>query len=99
MKADVHTDVATLLLDGELDARTAPALVPEVARLAESGAAIVRVDASLLIFIDSSGLGALVGARRAAQDRAAQLVLLPSQRLHHLLTRTGLLGYFGLPAS
>lgn len=96
--AAVARDVATLVLVGELDARTAPGLGPEVARLVTSGATAVNVDASLVDFVDSSGLGALVGARRRAADGGAQLVLIPSERLHRLLASTGMLGYFGLSA-
>ena len=89
---------ATLVLHGELDIHTASGVVEEIGRLVASGADDVHIDATLVDFVDSTGLGALVGAHKRATTAGVALRLEPSDRMRRLLARTGLLGFFGLTA-
>jgi len=65
-----------MTLDGEVDVYTAPRLKEELVEMIESGCSNVLVDLESVGFIDSSGLGVLVGGLRRAKehDGAVRLV-------------------------
>ena len=73
MSADTFTCAGDLLerglglvvVTGEVDLETSPLLARELAALGVRGAARFVVDLAAVTFIDSSGLGVLVRARRA----------------------------------
>lgn len=73
MEIDITTDqagdVCTIRIDGEVDVYTAPRLKEELVSAIESGCKNVIVDMEKVGFIDSSGLGVLVGALRRARER------------------------------
>lgn len=73
MELDIRTetdgDVAVLRLEGEVDVYTAPLLKDRLVSVIEAGTVNVLVDLDGVAFIDSSGLGALVGALRRARER------------------------------
>lgn len=56
-------------LVGEVDVYTAPRLKEQLVMLIEDGCTKVVVDLEGVSFIDSSGLGVLVGALRRARER------------------------------
>jgi anti-sigma B factor antagonist len=58
----------TLKVIGEIDVATSPALRRALHELVDQGAAEVVVDLSQTTFIDSSGLGVLVGALRRLRE-------------------------------
>ena len=60
-----HPDLGMLSVRGELDISTSGMLERELGDLLESGAERLEVDLSGVVFIDSSALSALVGARAA----------------------------------
>jgi anti-sigma B factor antagonist len=62
---------------GEIDVATAPELRRELHQLADRGATSIVVDLADVSFVDSSGLGVLVGMlKRVREDgRGCQLVL------------------------
>ena len=81
----------TLALSGEVDPYTAPQLEEALTGLIEGGAPTVRIDASGLAFIDSSGLRVLVDAHRRLGAEASVLVLAGvSPTFRRLLEVTGL---------
>jgi anti-sigma B factor antagonist len=81
---------ALLRLRGELDFETVPQLRGCLTQLDAPGRAIV-LDLSDLVFIDSSGLAALLEARaRAAANDAPLRLQGVSQQVRELLERTGL---------
>jgi anti-sigma B factor antagonist len=84
----------TLFVAGEVDLHTGAQLRSEVFRVIDTGAMGILVDASSVSFVDSTGLGVLVGARKAASAAGVAFQLRPSDRMRHLLTRTGLLQFF-----
>jgi anti-sigma B factor antagonist len=79
-------------LRGSLDIETAPSLRAALIEAADEGKHDIVVDLSHLEFLDSTGLGALMGAHRRALEHGGRLRLIvgdgPIQRL---LTITGLM--------
>ncbi|MBC5810801.1 MAG: STAS domain-containing protein [Candidatus Eremiobacteraeota bacterium] len=79
-------------LHGSLDIATSPSLRAALLEAAEGPGQILVVDLTQLEFLDSTGLGALIGAHRRATERngAVRLVVKEGQILR-LLRITGLL--------
>jgi len=101
---DLHTDVtsdsARLTLKGELDTATAPDLRDHVVRLISEGRTRLTFDCAGLEFIDSTGLGVLIGARARclAANGTVQLAgVRPA--LRRLLAVTGIDGLFPEPSA
>jgi anti-sigma B factor antagonist len=87
-------DTVTLLCHGKVIAETTPILRDEVRRvLAESGTVVL--DLTDVSYLDSSGLGALVGLYASAKRAGKQLKLINlSDRIKELLRITKLLSVF-----
>jgi anti-sigma B factor antagonist len=86
---------ATLHLRGELDVATAPSLRDTVVRMISEGRTHLEFDCTSLSFIDSTGLGVLIGARAralAANGNVALSGVRPA--LQRLLAVTGIEGLF-----
>jgi len=62
-------DVCVLSLDGEVDVYTAPRLREQLGSLVAGGCTHLVVDLTKVAFIDSSGLGVLVGALRRVREK------------------------------
>ena len=79
----VHSDgEALVLLSGELDVATAPALREHLAELASQGLINISVDLSALRFIDSVGLSVFVVAKKHLEHMGGSFLLLrPSPRI------------------
>jgi len=79
MELDIRSDradgVCTLTLEGEVDVYTAPRLKETLIETIEAGCANVIVDLQQVGFIDSSGLGVLVGGLRRAKERSGAIRL------------------------
>ena len=86
-----------LRLTGELDVASAHVLQTYVSSLRPLSSPL-RLDVSRVSFVDSSGLHALVAARRAAVEDTGQPVMLvgPTDMLRKLLTMSGLATAFVL---
>jgi anti-sigma B factor antagonist len=69
---------------GDIDAYTAPRLRSQLHAAIRSGARVVVVDLADVTFIDSAGLGALVGAHRRMLEADGRLRLV---RPPHLVGR------------
>lgn len=80
MELDIVTEqtdgICVMSLTGEVDVYTAPRLKETLIDQIESGCARIIVDLENISFIDSSGLGVLVGGLRRAKehDGAIRLV-------------------------
>jgi len=87
-RLDLSDDVdGTLVLVGEIDSHTAPALAERLSGAPES----LVVDLAGVSFIDSSGLRILVEAHQARVDAEASLTLRsPSAAVQRLLEISGL---------
>lgn len=84
-------DVARLVPEGDLDARSVQGLRNELdVVLRDDAISTVVIDLGLVRFVDSSGLGALVAARIHAEATGTRLLLRnPGTQLHRLMTVTG----------
>lgn len=79
-----------LIVRGEIDAHTAPALAESIAASGPS----VRLDLSGVEFVDSSGLRVLIEAHQRAVDEGGQLTLAdPSPAVQRLLEISGVGDY------
>lgn len=95
LEVDSIGGVVTFRLHGELDAMTAPTVRDAVVRVISEGRANLVFDCEHLGFIDSTGLGVLIGARSralAANGSVALTGVKPA--FHRLLTVTGIDGLF-----
>ncbi|MEV6596794.1 STAS domain-containing protein [Actinoplanes sp. NPDC051346] len=90
--------VVDVVLRGVVDFSNAgPAAVTVKAAIAERRPAVVRVDLSAVTFLDSSGLGLLVQAMKAADAvGAAFRVEHAGEKVFDTLRMTGLLEAFGM---
>ena len=90
-------DCAVLRIDGEIDAYAAPQLRERVIDLAGNGIVHIIADLRGAGFLDSAGLGALVGSLKALRARGGSLTLVAStDRVLQVLRITGLSGAFAL---
>lgn len=77
---------------GSLDFETAPSLRAALLEAADEGKHDIVVDLTNLEFLDSSGLGALIGAHKRALEHKGRLRLIISTgTIARLLTITGLM--------
>lgn len=82
---------ATITVRGEVDVHTAPALRERLAEIVNQGEARIVVFLDAVSFIDSVGLGVLVGAHKAQAGRGRDLELVCSEpRVLRVLHLTGL---------
>jgi anti-sigma B factor antagonist len=75
LSADESADGAVLRIQGEVDVYTSPALRDELYRIIDGGAKRVTLDLGGMDFIDSSGLGVLVGALKRVRERDGDVEL------------------------
>lgn len=91
-----HEDIVTLEIEGEIDLHSAPQLRAELHRLGESGINHLIVDLAEVTFIDSTGIGALVGALRRARESGGNVAFCCARsRVRRVFEITGLL--YALP--
>jgi len=72
-------DRIVLEVGGEVDVYTAPKLRERLIELSEAGALHVIVDLGKVEFLDSTGLGVLIGARKRLRGAGGSLVLVCSR--------------------
>ena len=77
--AERDEGVCSLTLSGEVDVYTAPKLKEVLVEEIESGCSRIVVDLDGVGFIDSSGLGVLVGGLRRAKERDGAIRLVCSR--------------------
>jgi anti-sigma B factor antagonist len=84
-------------LRGSLDLATAPTVRAALSDATEKGNHDLIVDLTHLEFLDSTGLGVLIGAHRRAAERGASFRLIVSDGpISRLLNITGLIGVFAV---
>ena len=89
VSSDSSPGVVTVLVTGEVDLDTAPAVRDEVLRHLHGGAT-VHLDLGDVTFMDSSGLHVLLATSRRAAEVGADLQLARvSARVQRLLELTG----------
>jgi anti-anti-sigma factor len=93
LEVEVSTqgDEVVLVLRGELDPHTAPALRDEIEGAVSPSTEVLVLDVAGLRFIDSSGLRVIIGTHKDMAARDARLVLRsPTETTRRLLDITGL---------
>ncbi|HEY2518879.1 MAG TPA: STAS domain-containing protein [Streptosporangiaceae bacterium] len=82
---------AVLRVAGEVDVYTAPQIREQIQDLAAKGTVHLIADLSQVEFIDSSGLGALIGGlRRVREDDGSLVVVISTRRILRVFQLTGL---------
>jgi anti-sigma B factor antagonist len=88
-------DTQVFELQGSLDIATSPTVRAALLDAAERGQHRLVVDLSRLDFIDSTGLGALIGSQRRAKENGGVVRLVAREgQILRLLRITGLLTVF-----
>jgi anti-anti-sigma factor len=78
-------------LQGDLDSLTVPVLREVLDTLYHQQCFVIRLDLTHLVFIDSSGLGALVGAWRHCREHDGRVtVSSPTTSVRRLMDMTGI---------
>lgn len=86
---------ATLIVRGEIDISVADRFQEQLHELIEAAHSPAVIDLSALSFVDSSGLSALMSARKHAERKGVKLVLLaPSPFVRKVLDVTDLSSVF-----
>jgi len=84
-------------LRGSLDLATAPTVRAALADATEKGNQELIVDLTALEFLDSTGLGVLIGAHRRAAERGGSFRLIVADGpISRLLNITGLIAVFAV---
>jgi anti-sigma B factor antagonist len=84
---------------GEVDLATVPGLRDRVTRLQVEGPARLVLDLTGVTFIDSLGLGALIGAHKRARVLQGSLVIVPSDAATRVFAATALDRVFEIHAT
>jgi anti-sigma B factor antagonist len=93
-------DCAVLRVAGEVDAYTAPQLRERVIRLLADGEVHIVVDMRGVEFLDSTGLGALVGSlKRVRMQEGSLKLIMGSGRILHIFKLTDLSSAFAIHPS
>ena len=92
IKPEHEGDAIVYKLKGSLDFETAPSLRAALIEAADEGKHDIVVELTHLEFLDSSGLGALIGAHKRALEHGGRVRLIISPGpIERLLTITGLM--------
>jgi anti-sigma B factor antagonist len=100
---EVHIDIkrdgdsTVFALSGTLDLATSPAVRAALVDAAGGGSHDMIIDLTGLEFLDSTGLGALIGAQRRALEQLGRVRLIVAEgAISRLLNITGLVRIFAV---
>lgn len=100
LDVEERTNANVLAVSGDLDVATAPQVRTELVRLLTDDAIRLVVDLTRVDFIDSFGLGVLVGGLKRAKTTGTDLVLVVTEpRVLKVFEVTGLDRVFDLAAT
>jgi anti-sigma B factor antagonist len=80
IREDADDNRHTLVLTGELDLASAPALEAATARLCADGASEIVLDLSGLAFVDSTGLRTILSSMSLCEEHLCNFWLIPGPR-------------------
>lgn len=88
-------DTPVLDLTGEVDSYNAPKLRERMVNLIEEGNPNLVINMGGVDYIDSTGLGTLVGGlKRASEKGGAIRIICPNEQIHKVFNITGLVKVF-----
>jgi len=91
----VNAQTAVVAAVGEVDLHTAPEIKRRITELAEAGHTQIVVDLSRIDYLDSTGLGVLVGSLKRLREKDGELRLVhPTPRVMRVLEITRLVNVF-----
>jgi anti-anti-sigma factor len=90
IKIDPQPTLVSLVLEGELDTKSAPQLLEELTKIALAELEELRIHASELSFMSSAGLRALVFAKQKMPHTSRLLLIGASDSVREVISRTGL---------
>lgn len=97
LKTEDGGETLLFKLRGSLDLATAPTVRAALSEAAEKGSQHLIVDLTQLEFLDSTGLGVLIGAHRRAAEHGGSFRLVVSDGpISRLLNITGLIAVFSV---
>jgi anti-sigma B factor antagonist len=97
LEVEERGDVAVLAVSGEVDVATVPRLREQLHALVASGTPRIVVNLDAVDFLDSTGLGVLVGALKRVRNNGGELALVcTSPRIRKVFEVTGLTKVFSL---
>jgi anti-sigma B factor antagonist len=97
LKAEEGGETLVFRLRGSLDLATAPTVRAALMEATEKGRHHLIVDLTQLEFLDSTGLGVLIGAHRRTAERNGSLRLVINDgAIGRLLNITGLIAVFAV---
>jgi anti-sigma B factor antagonist len=97
LKTENGGETLVFKLRGSLDLATAPTVRAALAEATEKGGHHLIVDLTQVEFLDSTGLGVLIGAHRRAAERGGSFRLVVSEApISRLLNITGLIAVFAV---
>lgn len=97
LKTENGGETLVFKLRGSLDLATAPTVRAALAEATEKGGHHLIVDLTALEFLDSTGLGVLIGAHRRAAEHGGSFRLVVSEGpISRLLNITGLIAVFAV---
>ncbi|HEY1882637.1 MAG TPA: STAS domain-containing protein [Candidatus Cybelea sp.] len=97
LKREDGGETVVLNVRGSMDIATSPTVRAAISEAIEGGANDLIVDLSRLDFLDSTGLGVLIGAhRRTAENNASLRLVVREGPISRLLNITGLIAVFAV---
>jgi len=97
---NVRDGVAVIALGGEVDVYTSPRLKQEMVDLLNKGTTRLIIDLSAVDYLDSTGLGVLIGGLKRAREREGDLRLICNNlRILRIFEITGLTKIFDIHSS
>lgn len=100
IKTEHNGEAIIFRLRGALDIATSPSVRAALVDAADKGRHEIIVDLTGLTFLDSTGLGALIGAhRRAAEHSGRVRLIVKDGPIARLLNITGLMRVFAVYAT
>ncbi len=87
--------VPVLDLNGEVDSYNAPKLRERMVSLIDEGQTKLVINLSAVDYIDSTGLGTLVGGLKRASEKGGEIqIICPNEQIYKVFSITGLVRVF-----
>jgi len=100
IRVETHSpteDTAVVALAGEIDVYTSPKVKQEIVDLLTGGKTKLVVDLSSVEYLDSTGLGVLIGGLKRSREREGDLKLIcDNMRILRIFEITGLTKIFDI---